>query len=77
MNKALVYVVGFLGAVFAAIILQVLAQDEFGISQESIVVDSPGVRWNTQPDMCGRGAKSAQVDRGKGSWHEIDRSPGF
>ena len=77
MNKALVYVVGFLGAVFAAIILQVLAQDEFGISQGINCRRFPGVRWNTEPDMCGRGAKSAQVDRGKGSWHEIDRSPGF
>jgi len=40
MNKGLVYVVGFLGAVITAVILHALAQDEFGISSQSIVVDS-------------------------------------
>ena len=40
MNKILVYVAGFLGAVFAAGVLHVLAQDELGISQQSIVFNS-------------------------------------
>jgi hypothetical protein len=40
MNKPLVYVAAFFGAVLAAVVLQVLVQDEFGISQESIVVGS-------------------------------------
>jgi len=40
MNTALIYIVGFLGAVITAVILHMLAQDEFDISQESIVVGS-------------------------------------
>ena len=40
MNKATVYVIGVLTAVFVAVVLQVLAQDELGISQQPIVVGS-------------------------------------
>jgi hypothetical protein len=42
MKKGLVYVVGFLCAVIASVILHRLAQDQFGLSQESIVVGSLG-----------------------------------
>ena len=40
MNKALVYVVGFIGAVGAALILYVLVRDGLGVSRHSIVVDA-------------------------------------
>jgi hypothetical protein len=40
MNKALAYVAGLIGAVLTAVILHVLAQREFNISQESIVLGS-------------------------------------
>jgi hypothetical protein len=41
MNKALLYVVGFIGVTAAAVVLYVLAQDVFDISQRSIAVGSP------------------------------------
>ena len=40
MNRALVYLVGFIGAAFAAVVLLVLGQDVFDVSSESIVDNS-------------------------------------
>jgi hypothetical protein len=40
MNKALRYALGILGAVFAAVILEVLMHDEFNIAQNAIVLGS-------------------------------------
>jgi len=40
MNRALVYLVGFIGAAFAAGVLLVLGQNVFDVSSESIVDNS-------------------------------------
>ena len=40
MNRALVYLVGFIGAAFAAVVLLVLGQNVFDVSSESIVDNS-------------------------------------
>jgi len=40
MNRALVYLVGFIGAAFAAVVLLVLEQNVFDVSSETIVDNS-------------------------------------
>jgi len=40
MKRALVYLVGFIGAAFAAVVLLVLGQNVFDVSSESIVDNS-------------------------------------
>ena len=40
MNRALVYLVGFIGAAFTAVVLLVLGQNVFDVSSESIVDNS-------------------------------------
>jgi hypothetical protein len=56
MQRTLTYIVGFLGAAVAAVMLYVLVQEERGIGCT---------------DKCD------EVERGKGSWHELNWSPGF
>ena len=40
MNKPLMYIVGFVGAVVIAVMLGILMEDDFGISPGSIAEDS-------------------------------------
>ena len=53
MNKPLIYIVGFLGAVVTAVMLGILMEYDFGISPGSIAQRLAGVRWNARPDMLG------------------------
>ena len=61
MNRPLMYIVGFLGAVVTAVMLGILMEYDFGISPRSIAHDFAGVRWSVRPMLGGHIYESEKV----------------